>query len=198
MNRACARASPEVLRLPTPRNTYRHSGAADAGKRARRRLGCLGLDCAEEVSVLRLAVGPLVGGADRLAFDILNGRMTIAKEARDVPEHAIVEAVAATGMKAVPWTNQRAENGICASATAAPTMRAFTTSLDCTGFSGGYSCRELRCNPGLLKGCVVIRFRFGWRNVADRLQQSAVVEPVHPLHLQPHPPQPQRIADDAD
>ena len=36
-----------------------------------------GLDCAEEVAALKQAVGPLVGGADRLAFDVLNGRMTV-------------------------------------------------------------------------------------------------------------------------
>jgi Cd2+/Zn2+-exporting ATPase len=62
------------------------------------------MDCAEEVAVLKRAVGPLVGGADRLAFDVLNGRMTVADDARDVPEKAIVGAVASTGMSAVAWT----------------------------------------------------------------------------------------------
>jgi Cd2+/Zn2+-exporting ATPase len=62
-----------------------------------------GMDCAGEVAVLKQAVGPLVGGVDRLAFDVLNGRMTVANNARDVPEKAIVGAVAATGMSAVPW-----------------------------------------------------------------------------------------------
>ncbi len=62
-----------------------------------------GMDCAEEVAVLKQAVGPLVGGADRLAFDVLNGRMTIADEARDVPDEMIIKAVAGTGMRAVPW-----------------------------------------------------------------------------------------------
>ena len=42
-----------------------------------RSFGVQGLDCAEEVAVLRRAVGPLVGGADNLAFDVLNGRMTV-------------------------------------------------------------------------------------------------------------------------
>ena len=37
-----------------------------------------GLDCAEEVAVLKREVGPLVGGADRLTSDVLNGRMTVA------------------------------------------------------------------------------------------------------------------------
>jgi Cd2+/Zn2+-exporting ATPase len=42
-----------------------------------------GLDCAEEVAALKQAVGPLVGGADRLAFDVLNGRMMIFLNAVD-------------------------------------------------------------------------------------------------------------------
>ncbi len=68
-----------------------------------------GMDCAEEVSVLRQAVGPAVGGADRLAFDVLNGRMTVADVARDVPEQSIIKAVAATGMSAVPWESDIAK-----------------------------------------------------------------------------------------
>jgi Zn2+/Cd2+-exporting ATPase len=62
-----------------------------------------GMDCAEEVAILKRVVGPLVGGADRLAFDVLNGRMNVADSAVDIPEEAIIEAVAATGMSAVRW-----------------------------------------------------------------------------------------------
>src|SRR5262245_20413761 len=36
-----------------------------------------GMDCAEEVAVLKREVGSVVGGEDRLAFDILNGRMAV-------------------------------------------------------------------------------------------------------------------------
>jgi Cd2+/Zn2+-exporting ATPase len=67
-----------------------------------------GLDCAEEVALLKQAVGPVVGGADWLAFDVLNGRMTVIT--RDVPDEAILKAVAETGMSAVPWT-PRAKEG---------------------------------------------------------------------------------------
>jgi Cd2+/Zn2+-exporting ATPase len=73
-------------------------------KRASLAFKVRGLDCAEEVAVLRQAVGPLVGGADKLAFDVLNGRMTIADETGGVTEEAIVKAVATTGMSAVAWT----------------------------------------------------------------------------------------------
>ncbi len=32
-----------------------------------------GMDCAEETAALRDEVGPVVGGADRLAFDVRQG-----------------------------------------------------------------------------------------------------------------------------
>lgn len=62
-----------------------------------------GLDCAEEVAILRAEVGPLVGGADNLAFDVLNGKMVVLAE--DVATDAIIRAVARTGMKAQPWSS---------------------------------------------------------------------------------------------
>jgi Cd2+/Zn2+-exporting ATPase len=72
--------------------------------RAGRAYKVRGLDCAEEVAVLKQAIGPLVGGADRLAFDVLNGRMTVAASEREVADEAIFRAVAATGMSAIAWT----------------------------------------------------------------------------------------------
>lgn len=70
---------------------------------SRRAFKVRGMDCAEEVAVLRQAVGPVVGGADRLAFDVLNGRMSVADEANSIPEQAIIKAVGTTGMSAAPW-----------------------------------------------------------------------------------------------
>lgn len=62
-----------------------------------------GLDCAEEVAVLRREVGPLVGGEDKLAFDVLNGRMTVLDEAPPISAEDIRQAVRRTGMTAVEW-----------------------------------------------------------------------------------------------
>jgi len=62
-----------------------------------------GLDCVEEVTILKSEIGPLVGGEDLLAFDVINGRMTILTEAKPVAEKIIIKAVAATGMKATRW-----------------------------------------------------------------------------------------------
>jgi len=59
-----------------------------------------GLDCVEEVRILERAVGPLIGGKERLAFDVLNGRMSVLEPADDVPDAAIAAAVEATGMRA--------------------------------------------------------------------------------------------------
>lgn len=62
-----------------------------------------GMDCAEEVAVLKKAVGPVVGGEERLVFDVLNGRMTVLDEAAETSTDAILKAVATTGMGAAPW-----------------------------------------------------------------------------------------------
>ncbi len=65
-----------------------------------------GLDCAEEVAALRRAVGPLVGGEGRLAFDVLNGRMMVLGDADRVSVDAVRQAVRRTGMQAVEWRSE--------------------------------------------------------------------------------------------
>ena len=40
-----------------------------------------GMDCAEEIAVLKREVGPLVGGEANLAFDLLNGKMILSEGA---------------------------------------------------------------------------------------------------------------------
>jgi Cd2+/Zn2+-exporting ATPase len=56
-----------------------------------------GLDCAEEVAILKREIGPLAGGEDRLQFDVLNARMFVAAE---VDAAAVIERVRQTGMRA--------------------------------------------------------------------------------------------------
>ncbi|WP_339849024.1 cation-translocating P-type ATPase [uncultured Nisaea sp.] len=68
-----------------------------------------GLDCAEEVSILKKVVGPEVGGPEHLAFDVINGRMTVLDTAGDASDDRILEAVAGTGMSARPWDADNAE-----------------------------------------------------------------------------------------
>ena len=61
-----------------------------------------GMDCAEEIAVLKREVGPLVGGENNLAFDLLNAKMIVLEEGTASPE-AILKAVASTGMNAEAW-----------------------------------------------------------------------------------------------
>jgi len=72
----------------------------DQRSRAGRTFRISGMDCAEEIAALRREVGPLVGGAERLGFDLLRGTMTLAAEAARITDHQIVEAVARAGLAA--------------------------------------------------------------------------------------------------
>lgn len=62
-----------------------------------------GLDCAEEVAILNRAVGPAAGGAEHLAFDALNGRMTLLASAEQISDKEVLALVAKTGMSAKVW-----------------------------------------------------------------------------------------------
>jgi Cd2+/Zn2+-exporting ATPase len=62
-----------------------------------------GLDCAEEIAALKREVGPVVGGEDRLSFDLLNGKMIVAPGPVAVTPEAVRRAVARTGMWAELW-----------------------------------------------------------------------------------------------
>lgn len=69
----------------------------------------MGMDCAEEVAVLRRELGPLVGGEERLSFDVLRGRLTLSAEASDVDSRKVIDAVATTGMRAEPWSEETSD-----------------------------------------------------------------------------------------
>ena len=65
-----------------------------------------GLDCAEEVAVLKRELGPLVGGEANLSFDVLNAKMSVAAGVTLAPAE-IQAAVARTGMSAEPWRDEK-------------------------------------------------------------------------------------------
>lgn len=67
-----------------------------------------GMDCAEEVTTLKREVGPVVGGEDHLAFDLLNGRMLISEEVTASSE-VILQAILRTSMQAEPWSEENHE-----------------------------------------------------------------------------------------
>lgn len=67
-----------------------------------------GMDCADEVAALKHEIGPLVGGDDQLAFDVLNGRMSILADG--ISAEAVKRAVARTGMSATEWRPEQPED----------------------------------------------------------------------------------------
>src|SRR6056297_920268 len=66
-----------------------------------------GLDCAEEVAILRREVGGLPGVLD-LEFDVINARMSVHYDPDAIDAERFVQAVDATGMKASPWEKRLA------------------------------------------------------------------------------------------
>jgi len=60
-----------------------------------------GMDCAEEVAVLKREIGPIVGGENHLAFDMLRGKMAVSASPATAGE--IIRAVSKTGMQAELW-----------------------------------------------------------------------------------------------
>jgi len=79
------------------------------------------MDCAEEVALLRRELGPLAGGAQRLGFDLVAGRITVPASVDDA---TLRSRVAAVGLRAEPWRTDGAEG-----ARAARRARASATAL---------------------------------------------------------------------
>ncbi len=61
-----------------------------------------GMDCAEEVATLKHEVGPLVGGEENLAFDLIQGKMMVKEQTPSSPSD-IIQAIKRTGMSASTW-----------------------------------------------------------------------------------------------
>lgn len=67
-----------------------------------------GLDCAEEVAILNNVLGPEVGGIEHLAFDVINGRMTVLDTGKALTDDKLIKLVGSTGMSAMPWDAESA------------------------------------------------------------------------------------------
>ena len=59
-----------------------------------------GMDCADEVAILRREIEPIVQAPERLSFDVLRGKMNVAQGDPAVTEARLIAAVARTGMRA--------------------------------------------------------------------------------------------------
>ena len=65
-----------------------------------------GMDCAEEIGLLKREIGPLAGGSENLSFDLLNSKMTVLRPSLAERPEAIAQAVARTGMQAEVWNSR--------------------------------------------------------------------------------------------
>lgn len=64
-----------------------------------------GMDCAEEVAILKRELGPIVGGEHNLAFDVIRAKMTVTPPA-GVTVTMLQNAVSRTGMHLEEWPTQ--------------------------------------------------------------------------------------------
>lgn len=69
-----------------------------------------GMDCAEEVSVLRRQLAAKTGIYD-LRFDVLQAKMTVEFDPARIPAQGIEQAVAETGMRAEKWQDTEVRKG---------------------------------------------------------------------------------------
>ncbi len=65
-----------------------------------------GMHCAEEISLLRDKLGPLVGEVERLSFDLLNAKLSVDTEGVAVSATDVIDYVSRTGMHAEMWSDR--------------------------------------------------------------------------------------------
>lgn len=68
-----------------------------------------GMDCAEEVTLLKGELVPLLGDEEQLGFDVLNRKLTVALDGQDVTEGEVLAAIERTGLKAEGWKDAEGE-----------------------------------------------------------------------------------------
>ncbi len=81
-----------------------------------------GMCCGDEIRTLKAELAPLVGGAERLSFDLLQSRMTISGSLDPKAVQTVRAAVARTGMVAIP-AEESCTAGVCATAAEGPRER---------------------------------------------------------------------------
>jgi Cd2+/Zn2+-exporting ATPase len=68
-----------------------------------------GMDCAEEVTALKQELVPLVGDENRLAFDLLQGRLTVKPGQPAVTAEQVHKGIQQAGLRAEPWAASAGE-----------------------------------------------------------------------------------------
>ncbi|MBL7672248.1 MAG: cadmium-translocating P-type ATPase [Bdellovibrionaceae bacterium] len=62
-----------------------------------------GMDCAEEIAILKRELSPIVGGEEYLFFDLLNAKLSIKGSEKPLAQFELIKAIEKTGMHAIPW-----------------------------------------------------------------------------------------------
>lgn len=119
-----------------------------SGRTSRAVLQVHGMDCADEVAALRDALAKLPGIED-IAFEILNGRMTVTYSTDLVSPDAIIKAVGQTGMTA-KVTGETAQAAPEVAERKAGSVRTWLTGLSAAA---------------LLAGTATHVWEHGWRDV---------------------------------
>jgi len=63
----------------------------------------IGMDCAEEVAILKHTLAKYISDEKDLGFDLLNGKLTIEANHIVLQESQLIQAIQKTGMHAIPW-----------------------------------------------------------------------------------------------
>lgn len=71
-----------------------------------------GMDCTEEVTLLKRELVPLLGNEEQLGFDVLNGKLTVALDGQDVTEGEVLAAIERTGLKSEAWKDADDEENL--------------------------------------------------------------------------------------
>lgn len=80
------------------------------GQPTRMTLRVHGMDCVEEVAILKRELAPLFADPEQLRFDVLNGKL-ILQDAAGVSQEEVIEAIARTGMRGALWEDQQGREG---------------------------------------------------------------------------------------
>ncbi len=69
-----------------------------------------GMDCAEEVAILKRELVPFVGTEEHLRFDVLNGKLIVDQQSHELNALDVVAVIDRTGMKAEVWSDHTVDN----------------------------------------------------------------------------------------
>ena len=98
-----ARPQPRLLFLDRNNKYMPASDHSTKSSDAKLQYRIEGMDCAEEVALLKRELVPLVG-EESLGFDLLNSKLTVDTGANSVSPSEIAAAIARSGLTAVPWS----------------------------------------------------------------------------------------------